>query len=158
MTQRHAKCVSGGVSKRVAGPLLWIKTDDNERGLGTFEGGVPGQPGDEGGEAGAASPYVTNTGWNDHSGQSGQPGARCVTVTGCDEDCVNTYICSAKAQGTWKALINDCNTKVRDVLKACGCNNTCLEWKIESNPRSWGGLNNTSGSTTPKRVCAEWLF
>lgn len=144
--------VADDVGEAIGAKHWWIKTDTVERGLGTYGGGVPGQPGDEGGEAGAASPYRTETGWNDHTGQSEMPGARCTTLTGCDEECVNRKICDTNPQGTWKYMCNDCNTNVRDVLKECGCDRPCIRWK---NIKS---LVPGKRHKTIARRCAEYAY
>lgn len=86
----------------------WIKTDATEAGMGGANGN---EPGNESGDMPGDPVVVT-----DHRGRSEQPGAKCETVKGVNEDKVNELLEIGRSLGTWGAF-NNCQSFVTDVLR-----------------------------------------
>lgn len=81
----------------------WLKTDSTEAGLKKeTENGI-----------------FSNSSWEDHTGQSEQPDAKCWPVPNVDEGCVDKLIQPGTDIGTYFPGANDCQTNVREVLDHC---------------------------------------
>lgn len=95
---------------------IWVDASrssvDKDRCNGGRDGGANGnEPGNESGDMPGDPVVVT-----DHRGRSEQPGAKCETVKGVNEDKVNELLEIGRSLGTWGAF-NNCQSFVTDVLR-----------------------------------------
>ena len=89
----------------------WLKTNKSEFGVGGAGRGVPGDNSPD-------SPGIP-TEFNDHSGQSTEPGAMCKVVPNVDEECVNNIINSGRSTGQFIPFANDCRSVSYSVINFC---------------------------------------
>ena len=95
----------------------WIRTPEQEAGMGPAQGGVPGVG--EGGYSSGADCPGTPTTVNDHTGQGSNVGSTCEEVIDVDEQCVNDQLELGRDTGRWSPW-NQCQTFAQDVLDQCG--------------------------------------
>ena len=85
----------------------WIKTNNIEAGLGEVGQGAPGNE--------TASPYVTETRINDHTGQSQRADSSCECIEDVNATRVEEMMTIGRPTGKW-TFTNTCQSLVRDVL------------------------------------------
>lgn len=86
----------------------WLRTQNKEVGMGEVEGQLPGH--------GELPPIFRNTKWVDHSSESQKT---CRVVPEVDAACVERETEVGKETGLWVPLVNDCQTKTKEILDRC---------------------------------------